>query len=179
MSSRRSPSPRVNAAKRARAVALWSALVSTHVLATTALPMSLAERTRLSNRVVLAQGFSTQTVVKVGNPRGVRTLTAERVIELWKGEGAAQLEIEQLGGRWGLWESHVPGDAQFTPGETVVLWLRCPAQGTCRLVRLGEGKARVEGGDVQLTDLVTGQRIRKQLRALKAVVVNKPEGSQR
>lgn len=174
MWSRRSPSPRVNAGNNARAVALWSALVATPVFATSALPMSLAERTRLSNRVVLAQVVSTQTVVNDGDPRSMRTVTQVRVGEAWKGDGPAQLEVEQLGGRWGLWESHVPGDAQFTAGETVVLWLRCPAQGACRLVRLGEGKARVEGGEAELSSLVTGQRTRTRLRELKAAVVAPP-----
>jgi hypothetical protein len=157
-------------------VAAGVSLLSVVAWATSAIPMSVSERTRFSDRVVLAQVLSTQTVVKEGDARTMRTLTRVVVGEDWKGQGPAQLEVQQLGGRWGLWEAHIPGDAQFTRGQTVVLWLRCAQSASCQLVRLGEGKALVEGGEVVLFDLSTGEQSRQSVAQLKASVSAPPPG---
>lgn len=177
MWSRRLPSLPANAGRQRvvfRAAVMVSALVSAMAWATSAIPMSMSERTRASDRVVLAQVLSSETVVKDGDPRTMRTVTRVLVGEDWKGQGPAQLEVQQLGGRWGLWEAHLPGDAQFTRGETVVLWLRCPRSDSCYLVRLGEGKASVEGSHAVLFDLTTGEHARKRIAELKAFVTAGP-----
>lgn len=139
--------------------------------ATSAVPMSVEDRSRLAERVVLAQVLSTHTVVNDGDPRSMRTVTRVVVGEDWKGAGPSELDVEQLGGAWGLWQARIPGDARFQRGETVVLWLRCTAADRCRLLRLGEGKATVEGGVAVLFDLATGQAARQGLLKLKRRVL--------
>lgn len=109
---------------------------------------SWLERARDADRVVLAQVLETKTVVPDGEPRRMTTVTRVVVGEWLKGRGPDVLEVVQLGGRWGLWEAHVPGDATFQPGETALLLLRCrtaAAPGRCTLLALGEGKLQVLG----------------------------------
>lgn len=71
-----------------------------------------------------------------------------------------------MGGRYGLWEAHLPGDATFAPGETAILLLRCrdaAAPGRCTLVGLAGGKLGVVGNDVLERSVTRGQSARRSL----------------
>jgi hypothetical protein len=115
-------------------------------VATTLGPQGLVERVRASDRVVMARVLETRTELPDGNPRRMFTVTALDVQDEYKGKGARRLELMQLGGKHGLWESRIPGDASFEAGETAVLFLRCrdpKAPARCVLVGLSEGKLPV------------------------------------
>jgi len=118
-----------------------AALASSHVA------RSLAERAKDADRVVLAQVIDSSVRVPGGDVRQMTTVTTLAVREHYKGAPAERLEVVQLGGTYGLWETRFAGDAVFDPGETVLVFLRCRDPSVpqrCNLVDLGAGKLRVE-----------------------------------
>lgn len=135
----------------ARALTAWAcALVGTLSLtaAATSIPdLSIAERTQRSDRVVLATVESSRS--EGDSPRAIRTVTTLRVAEIWKGNGSARIELVQLGGTTpnGL-RARVNGDAEFHPGERVIVFLRCGTGERCTLFGLGDGKLQVLGDQV-------------------------------
>ena len=151
-------------------------------LATTLIERPLAERVRVADRVVLAQVLESRTVVlemvparTAGGRETPRMITVTKVAvgADYKGGGTDQLEVVQLGGRYGLWEAHVPGDATFEPGETAVLLLQCrdpKAPNRCALVTLAEGKLQVVGESVFERNLSRGESTRRPLREVIEVV---------
>lgn len=163
---------------RLRRLAVFAVVLPGLALATTVIERSLAERTRTADWVVLAQVLDSKTVVSERVParaaqgrEAPRMLTVTRVVVGvdYKGAGPEQLEVVQLGGRYGLWEAHVPGDATFEPGETAVLLLQCrdaKAPNRCTLVMLGEGKLKVVGDNVLVPNLSRGESTRRPLRAV-------------
>ena len=165
-----------------RQLAAFVALVPALAPASTVFEQTLGERTRAADRVVLAQVLDSRTEVagwtparREGGKPTPRMFTVTRVAvgtDL-KGGGAAQLELVQLGGRTGLWEAHVPGDASFTSGEQAVLFLRCRDRARperCALVGLGAGKVPVVGNDAVLSSLARPERTRRPLREVAAEV---------
>jgi hypothetical protein len=130
-------------------------------LATSIIPHSLAERAREADRVVLVQVLSSQTVVENGDPRRMKTFTDLVVGQSFKGEGPQRIQLVQLGGKSGLWESHVPGDAQLEVGETALVFLRCSQPNRCALVAFGAGALRMVEGQLLVPDLGT-QTFRRQ-----------------
>jgi hypothetical protein len=131
----------------------WTTLplvVSWAVLASSQVHQSLADRARESDRVVLAEVLATRVEVPAEGPRRMRTVTTLLVRERYKGDSPERLEVVQLGGKSGLWESRVAGDAAFAPGETAVLFLKCGEATRCNLVGLGQGKLKLEGGQVEV-----------------------------
>jgi hypothetical protein len=161
-----------------RRFAVFAVVLPSLALATSVIERSLAERARTADRVVLAQVLDTRTVVSgTVAPRGAqgreapRMLTVTRVVvgADYKGAGPQQLEVVQLGGRYGLWEAHVPGDATFEAGETAVLLLQCKdakAPDRCTLVTLSEGKLKVVGDSVLVPNLSRQESTRRPLRAV-------------
>ena len=145
--------------------------VCTAAGATSIVERPLAQRVRQADRVVLAQILDSRTMTPKGDPRHMVTVTRAVVGENYQGSGPAQIELVQLGGRSGLWESHVPGDATFVEGETAILILRCPdnasAPGRCNLVGLGEGKLQVVGADVLLRSISRGTFQRRSLSSVR------------
>lgn len=117
---------------------------------------SLFERALRSERIVLAQVASSRTVVQNGDPRTMRTVTELVVGQTLKGSHLDAVTLVQLGGRWGLWESHVAGDAVFAPGETVIALLHCRGTAVCMLDALGEGRIKVVGDRAQVFSLRAG-----------------------
>ncbi|ADO71183.1 hypothetical protein [Stigmatella aurantiaca] len=120
------------------------------VLATTAAPRTLEELARQADRVVLARVMRSQVRVPQGNVRQMTTVTQVEVLEEYQGKGPRALEVVQLGGRSGPWESRLAGDATLTEGETALFFLRCPdpkAVTLCGLVGLGAGKSVVTAGE--------------------------------
>jgi hypothetical protein len=127
-------------------------------------PQTLAELTRLSDRIVLARVLDQRVHVPEGNMRQMTTISRLEVLEEYRGKGPRALELVQLGGRSGLWESRLSGDAKITAGETALMFLRCPdpkAEERCVLVGLEAGKHTVTAGEqgrqqVQLSARVKG-----------------------
>ena len=134
-------------------------------------PQSLAELVRLSDRIVLARVVDQRVNVPQGNVRQMTTISRLEVLEEYRGQGPRALELVQLGGRSGLWESHLAGDATLTAGETALMFLRCPdpqAAEQCVLVGLSAGKQTVTSGaegrrEVQLPAQVKGGPVRRPL----------------
>jgi hypothetical protein len=140
----------------------------TVALATSIAVHSLADRAQEAQRVVLVQVTSTQTVLEDGDPRRMKTVTEVTVGQSFKGEGPAHLQVIQLGGKSGLWESHIPGDAVFEPGETALVFLRCSQPTRCYLVALGAGALRMVDGQLLVPDLRTGLYSKQPLAAVVA-----------
>ncbi len=146
-------------------LALAGVALASGALASSVVPRTLAERVQQADRVVLAQVVGQRTVNR-GTPAKPWLLTYTRVVvgEQLKGQGPLELEVAQVGGRWGLWEQHVTDDARFEVGETAVLLLKCPAGvDACRLLGLADSKLSVSGGDAFVRDMFTGQWNRRPL----------------
>jgi hypothetical protein len=119
-------------------------------LATPGEPQALEELVRESDRVVLARVVASHVRVPQGNVRQMTTVSQLDVLEAYRGEGPRALEVVQLGGRSGLWEARLVGDATLSQGETALFFLRCPdpkAAARCALVGLGAGKLSVTAGE--------------------------------
>jgi hypothetical protein len=146
-----------------------SLLLPTFSWATSVIERSVGERARMADLVVLAQVLESRTIVQQGDPRRMLTVTKVVVGESYKGAAPSQLEVVQLGGRHGLWEARIPGDATFEKGETAILLLRCrdPRESNrCNLLVLGEGKILVEGGEAQLRSISSGKLARRPVAAV-------------
>jgi hypothetical protein len=134
-------------------------------------PQTLAELAGPSDRIVLARVVDQRVNVPQGNVRQMTTISRLEVLEEYRGQGPRALELVQLGGRSGLWESHLAGDAKLAAGETALMFLRCPdakAAERCVLVGQGAGKHTVMEGaqgrrEVQLTAQVKGGPVRRPL----------------
>jgi len=121
-------------------------MLSALVLASTLTPRPLTERARQADRVAVVQVLSVTTEMVGGDPHRMLTRVEVLVGDVLKGPRTETLTITQLGGKSGLWESHIPGDATFTPGETALVLLKCTRDGArCGLVGLGEGKVPFVG----------------------------------
>lgn len=136
-----------------------TAFLAALVFGSSVTPRPLAERAKMADRVVVVQVLSTRTELRDGDVRKMVTLTDVVVGDVLKGPsgpGLDRITITQLGGRHGLWESHVPGDATFAPGETALVLLKCSTgPGRCGVVGLGEGKVKLLGSDAFVYDLQT------------------------
>ena len=158
------------------------ALVAAVVFGSSVTPRPLTERARLSDRVVVVQVMSSRTEIINGDVRRMVTLTDVVVGDVLKGPsgpGLDRITVTQLGGRHGLWEAHVPGDATFAPGETALLLLKCSTgPGRCGLVALGEGKVKIIGSDAFVYDLATKQYTKRPvaelLTELRAAIATSP-----
>ncbi len=145
-------------------------------LATSISPHSLADRAREADRVVLAQVVATQTVLENGDPKRMKTFTDVVIGDSYKGEGPDHLQVVQLGGKSGLWEAHIPGDAQLDVGETALLFLKCSQPTRCYLVALGAGALRMVDGQLLVEDLAT-HKISKQPVPAVLAALKGPKGS--
>lgn len=114
-----------------------------------------------------------QTKVPDGDARRMMTLTTVRVLDQYKGTGAATVEVFQIGGKSGLWEAHVPEDARFDAGEIAVLFLRCRDAANpdrCTLVGLKTGKLSQVGGTDVVDARPDGTQQRRKLTEVVAAV---------
>ena len=159
------------------------ALVAALVFGSSVTPRPLTERCKLADRVVIVQVLSSRTELLGGDVRRMVTLTDVVVGDVLKGPtgpGLDRITITQLGGRHGLWESHVPGDATFAQGETALVLLKCSTgPGRCGLVALSEGKVKIIGNDAFIYDLATKQYTKRPvaelLTELRAAVTPSPQ----
>lgn len=147
-------------------IALVAALIlGSSVFASGVTPRPITERAKMADRVVVAQVLSTRTELINGDVRRMVTYTDVLVGDVVKGPsgpGLDRITITQLGGRHGLWEAHVPGDATFAPGETALLLLKCSTgPNRCGLVALSEGKVKLIGSDAFVYDLSTKQHTKR------------------
>ena len=78
------------------------------------------------------------------------------------------MQLVQLGGRWGLYESHIPGDAELQVGSTALVFLKCPQPNLCSLVALGAGALRMVDGQLLVPDLKTNTYSKQTLDAVVA-----------
>ncbi len=146
------------------------------VLGSSIIPMPLDSRVRVADRVVIAQVVDVRTELMNGDVHKMFTHTDVIVGEVLKGPVAAQpaldrITVTQLGGKHGGWEAHIPGDATFSPGETVLLLLRCsPTPAQCGLVGLNEGKVPLIGNDAFVFDLAKNQYTKRSVADLLAQV---------
>ncbi|MDY7225217.1 hypothetical protein [Hyalangium rubrum] len=135
---------------------------------------TITELARGSDRVVLARVLDSRVRVPEGNVRQMTTLFRLEVLETYQGKGPAAVELVQVGGKSGLWESRLAGDATVTVGETALFFLRCPdpkAVERCALVGLAAGKQTVTSGaegarQVQLNGRVQGGPAQRPLEAV-------------
>ena len=116
-------------------VALWCLPAQ----ATTVLPLSRADLAARSDTIVRAKVGPRSTV---RSEKSGRILTRSRlaVLQTYKGEHQAQLELEQMGGTLDGATLVVSGDAALSSGEEVVLYLRCAGKPRCHIFGLGLGK---------------------------------------
>ncbi|WP_224245835.1 hypothetical protein [Hyalangium gracile] len=132
---------------------------------------TLSQLTLAADRVVLARIADQRVNVPGGDVRQMTTVSRLEVLEEYRGKGPRALEVVQLGGRSGQWESRLAGDATLTVGETALMFLRCPdakAADKCVLVGQGAGKQTVTTGadgrrEVQLPHQVKGGPVRRPL----------------
>lgn len=150
------------------------ALVPALAFATTVKDTTAAERAQLSDRVVRAEVVSTETrVPDNGDVRRMMTWTKLKVLNDYKGKGPAEIDLLQLGGRHGLWEAHIPGDATFEAHEQAVLFLRCRDAAhpeRCTLVGFKAGKLKQLGPDDVVEESLTNAPAKRSLKALIAEV---------
>ena len=172
-----------------RRAVLGMLLVPALVFGSSHTPTPLAERVHKADRIAVVQVLSSRTELYRGDVRKMLTHTEVVIGEVLKGPavqpGLDRLTITQLGGRHGLWESHVPGDATFHEGETALVLLRCsPTPERCGLVGLGEGKVSLIGSDAFVFDLASNRYTREpaagfltRLRELAAAPPREPAAS--
>jgi hypothetical protein len=135
------------------------------LLASSLTPRPLAERARQADRVAVVQVLAVRTELVGGDVHKMLTHTDVLVGETLKGPTGIvneRLTITQLGGRSGLWEAHVPGDASFAIGETALVLLKCgPTPDRCGLVGLNEGKVTFVGDSALLFNLKRNEYTRR------------------
>lgn len=141
-------------------------LVPAVVLASSITPHSLQQRADASDRVALVQVLSRQTLVENGDPRKMTTVSRLAIAADYKGEGPQHVNLVQLGGKSGLWELKVAGDADLPEGTTAVVFLKCPKPDTCSLVALGAGALVMADGQLLVPDLAKGTVSRQTLPAV-------------
>jgi hypothetical protein len=126
-------------------------------IASTLIPHTLMQRGQWAERVALVQVMESR--VEPGNEKTpMKTITHVMVGEDFKGGGAQEFDIVQIGGVDGATSMHIPGDAEFSPGETAVVFVTCRlAKTRCHLVALGAGRLRFDGTYLRDRDLFTGE----------------------
>jgi hypothetical protein len=130
-------------------------LIPAAALATSITPHTLAQRAVEADRIALVQVLSRDTVMQNNDPRRMMTVSRLAVAESFKGEGAPFVQLVQLGGKAGLYEAHIPGDAQLEVGATALVFLKCKQPDVCSLVALGAGALRMVEGQLLVPDLKT------------------------
>ncbi len=136
---------------RASLLALFPAVV----LAASITPHTLAQRAAEADRIALVQVLSRETILEHNDPRRMRTISRLAIADSFKGEGPMFVDLVQMGGKSGLYEAHIPGDAQLEVGATAVVFLKCIQPSVCSLVALGAGALRMVDGQVLVPDLFT------------------------
>ena len=151
-------------------------LVPAVALAASITPHTLAQRAAEADRIALVQVLSRETILENNDPRRMRTISRLALATSYKGEGAQFVDLVQLGGKSGLYEAHIPGDAQLEVGTTALVFLKCFQPNVCSLVALGAGALRMVDGQLLVPDLKT-QTFSKQTLAAVVAQLEVPKGS--
>lgn len=107
---------------------------------TTLAQLSLVQLVRSARAVVYAEVISSSCQWR---DREIWTVTSLRVIENWKGNSPAQINVWVIGGSISRITSYVPGAPRFRVGEETVLFLEPTRSGTMSITAWGEGTFRV------------------------------------
>ena len=116
------------------------------VHATTMRTLSLEQKVRDADRIVVAEVLRQETV-EGQIPGRLYTLTTFEVMENLKGELKTKntFVVRQIGGTKGTWTQEVVGDARFETAERAVLFLRYDsAQDVHFLIALSQGKLSLD-----------------------------------
>lgn len=146
--------------------ALGLILIPVVALATSMTPHTLAQRAQEADRIALVQVLSRETVIENGDVRRMKTISRLAVARSFKGEGPDHVQLVQMGGKSGLWEARVPGDAQLEPGQTALVFLKCFQPTLCSLVALGAGALTMVDGQLLVPDLATNTVSKQPLAAV-------------
>lgn len=139
--------------------------VSAH--AATVVPLSLEDRARAADRVVVARVVWQRVEEQQSERIPLKTLTGLQVERDIRGSGPREVAVVQLGGRHGLLSVEIPGDASFAVGERAVVFLRCTKAATrCHVVGLGQGKLAIKNDAFEWTDAATQQQSTRALSEL-------------
>lgn len=135
-------------------IVLTALLTSVAASATVMVYTNLARLVELSDvvvqgRVVDQDTFYDETL------REVTTVTTVEVDHAFLGDVGHQVEFRQWGGEWGGRIAQIPGDAQFSPYEEVVLFLvdgEDQYAGNRYLTALGQSKYTIvrSGGEISV-----------------------------
>lgn len=107
---------------------------------TTLAQLSLSQLVSAARAVVYAEVISNHCQWRDGE---IWTMTSLRVLDNWKGNSPAQIDVWMIGGAVGRITSYVPGAPRFRPGEEAVLFLEPTRAGTMSITAWGEGTFRV------------------------------------
>jgi hypothetical protein len=134
---------------------LWSAAGLSLVLAclavvpqanaTTMIYRSIEELAQRSAMVVEGTVSSAETYV--GDEGRITTRWTVKVARTLRGQPAAEVRLEQWAGTLGDITTQIPGDARFTEGERVVLFLRGDSPDKMYLTAMGQAKFTIYGGN--------------------------------
>jgi hypothetical protein len=134
---------------------LWSAAGLSLVLAclavvpqanaTTMIYRSIEELAQRSAMVVEGTVSSAETYA--GDEGRITTRWTVKVARTLRGQPAAEVRLEQWAGTLGDITTQIPGDARFTEGERVVLFLRGDSPDKMYLTAMGQAKFTIYGGN--------------------------------
>lgn len=116
---------------------------------TTLAQLSLVQLVNSAEVVVYAEVIANHCQWRDGE---IWTVTSLRVIDNWKGDSPAQIDLWMIGGTIGRITSYVPGAPRFRPDEQAVLFLEPTRAGAMSITAWGEGTFRVR------TDARTNER---------------------
>jgi hypothetical protein len=105
-------------------------------------PLTLDELTSKATRVDLAR---VETVEVTRDPKGVPLTRIELTVEsTWKGTPTNRITITQAGGTLGTRRVVVSGEAQYEPGEEVVVFLTPNSLGEWLTLEMAQGKFAIQ-----------------------------------
>ncbi len=136
---------------------LYLLAVSLGVQAATLERLSLDDMTARSTAIVRARAISS-SVSYIGST--IYTRTRFQVLESWKGQEKAEVEVFQPGGTVGQTTQHYAGTPRFTPGQEAVLFLWSGPSGRAQLIGLSQGLFEVErnaAGEIEVRRRPSGE----------------------
>ena len=113
--------------------------------ATTMIYRSIEELAQRSALVV--EGTITGSETYAGDEGRITTRWTVKVARTLRGQPAAEVRFEQWAGTLGDITTQIPGDARFTQGERVVLFLRGDSPEKMYLTAMGQAKFTIHGGN--------------------------------
>ncbi len=113
--------------------------------ATTMIYRSIEELAQRSALVV--EGTITGSETYAGDEGRITTRWTVKVARTLRGQPAAEVRFEQWAGTLGDITTQIPGDARFTQGERVVLFLRGDSPEKMFLTAMGQAKFTIHGGN--------------------------------